>query len=117
MVNLCPFFSPTKLDKLLDARGMLFKLLNDAFRAKTFYMKVILKYKINPFFKFVIIQTQLITRYYHLVLRKILNLYLHLQEIQTPIFSILASFNCDVGLARVPLPNPATCRPTPLPSP
>jgi hypothetical protein len=65
----------------LDIRGTLFKLLNGAFRAKTFYMKVVLKYQINLFFKFVIIKTQLITRYYHLVLRETLNL---LQEIQTP---------------------------------
>jgi hypothetical protein len=63
---------------------MLFKLLNGTFRMKIFYMKVVLKYQINPFFKFVIIKTQLITRYYHLVLREILNFHVHLQEIQTP---------------------------------
>ena len=65
---------------------MLFKLINGAFRAKTFYMKVVLKYQINPFFKFVMIKTQLITCYYHLLLRETLNLHLHLhlQEIQTP---------------------------------
>jgi hypothetical protein len=65
---------------------MLFKLLNGAFRTKTFYMKVALKYQINPFFKFVIIKAQLVTRYHHLVLCETLNLYLHLhlQEIQTP---------------------------------
>jgi hypothetical protein len=70
----------------LDTRGTLFKLLNGAFRAKTFYMKVALKYQINQFFMFVIIKTQLIARYYHLVLCETLNLYLHLhlQEIQTP---------------------------------
>ena len=64
---------------------MLFKLLNGAFRAKTFYMKVALKYQINLFFKFVIIKTQLVTRYYHIVLRETFNLYLylHLQKIQT----------------------------------
>ena len=47
-------------------------------------MKVVLKYQINPFFKFVIIKTQLITCYYHLVLHETLNLHLHLQKIQTP---------------------------------
>ena len=52
---------------------MLFKLINGVFRAKTFYMKVVLKYKINPFFKFIILKTQLITRYYHPVLRKTLR--------------------------------------------
>ena len=57
---------------------MLFKLLNGAFRAKTFYIKVVLKYHINIFFKFVIIKTQLITRYYNLILRETLNFYLHL---------------------------------------
>jgi uncharacterized protein YPO0396 len=53
---------------------------------KTFYMKVVLKYHINPFFKFVIIKTQLTKRYYHIVLHETLNLYfyLHLQVIQTP---------------------------------
>ena len=51
------------LDKLLDTRGTLFKLLNGTFRAKTFYMKVILKYQNNLFFKFVIVETQLVTRY------------------------------------------------------
>ena len=65
-------------DKILDTRGTLFKLLNGTFRAKTFYMKNALKYQINPFFKFVIIKTQLITCYYHLVLCKTLNFYLHL---------------------------------------
>ena len=49
-------------------------------------MKVLLKYQINPFFKFIIIKTQLITRYYHPILRETLNfyLYLYIQEIQTP---------------------------------
>ena len=49
-------------------------------------MKVALKYQINSFFNFIIIKTQLITRYYHLVLRETLNIYLHLhlKEIQTP---------------------------------
>jgi hypothetical protein len=56
--------------KVLDFHGTLFKLLNGAFRAKIFYMKVVLKYHINPFFRFVIIKTQLITSYYHLVLHK-----------------------------------------------
>uniref|UniRef100_A0A0E0ND08 Uncharacterized protein n=1 Tax=Oryza rufipogon TaxID=4529 RepID=A0A0E0ND08_ORYRU len=77
-------FLQQKLDKLLDSRGMLFKLLNGVFRAKTFYIKVVLKYQINPFFKFVIIKTQLIIYYYHLVLRETLNIHLHLQKIQTP---------------------------------
>ena len=83
-LRLCSFLQQ-KLDKLLDKSGTLFKLLNSAFRAKTFYMKVVLKYtKINSFFKFIIIKTQLITYYYHLVLRETLNFYLHLHEIQTP---------------------------------
>lgn len=34
-----------------------FKLLNDVSRAKTFYIKVTLKYQINIFIKFVIIKT------------------------------------------------------------
>ncbi len=67
------------MDENLDTRGTLFKLLNGVFRVKIFYMKVVPKYQINPFFKFVIIKIQLITSYYHLVLRKILHL--HLQEI------------------------------------
>ena len=45
------------LDKHLDKNDMFFKLLNGVFRVKTFYIKVVLKYKINLFFKFVIIQT------------------------------------------------------------
>ena len=49
-----------KLDKLLDKSDTLFKPLNGVFHAKTFYMKVVLKYEINPFFKFIIIKTQLI---------------------------------------------------------
>ncbi len=60
---------------------MFFKLLNGIFRAETFYIKIVLKYQIKPFFKFVIIKTQLITRYCHLILREKLNFYL--QEIQT----------------------------------
>jgi hypothetical protein len=40
----CLFVSPTSGDKILDYRCTIFKLLNDAFYAKTFYMKVILKY-------------------------------------------------------------------------
>ncbi len=47
-----------KVDKLLDKSGTLFKLLNGAFRAKIFYMKVALKYYNNLFFKFIIIKTQ-----------------------------------------------------------
>jgi hypothetical protein len=39
-------------------------------------MKVVLKYQINQFFKFIIIKIQLIARYYHLVLRETLNIYL-----------------------------------------
>jgi hypothetical protein len=66
------------VDKVSDIRGTLFKLLNGAFRMNTFYMKVVLKYQINPFLKFVIIKTQLITRYYHLILRETLKLYLYL---------------------------------------
>ncbi len=66
-------------DEILVIRGTLIKLLNGVFRAKTLYMKVALKYQSNLFFKFVIIKTQVITRYYHLVLRETLNLYL--QEI------------------------------------
>ena len=72
--------------KYSPTRGTLFKPLNSVFCVKTLYMKVALKYYINPFFKFVIIKTQLIARYYHLVLRKTFNIYLHLhlKEIQTP---------------------------------
>ena len=55
-------FLQQKLNKILDTRGTLFKLLNGVFRAKTFYMKVTLKYHINLFFKFVIIKTQLSIR-------------------------------------------------------
>ena len=66
----------------MDTHGMLFKLLNDAFREKIFYMKIVLKYHINLFFKFVITKTQLITRYYYLVLRETLNFHLH--SMQTP---------------------------------
>ncbi len=65
-------------DSILDTRGTFFKLLNGVFRAKNFYMKVALKYQTNPFFKFVIIKTQLITRYYHLILCETFNLYLYL---------------------------------------
>ena len=43
------FFLQQKLNKLLDTRGTLFKLLNSVFRVKTFYMKVIPKYQINTF--------------------------------------------------------------------
>ncbi len=57
----------------------LFKLLNGVFRAKTFYIKVVLKYHINLFFKFIIIKNQLIICYYYLVLRETLNFYLHPQ--------------------------------------
>ena len=71
-------FLMKRVDEILDTHGTLFNILNGAFRVKTFYMKVVLKYKINLFFKFVIIKTQLITRYYHLVLCGILNLYFHL---------------------------------------
>ena len=35
--------------KIWDTHGMLFKLLNGVFRAKPFYIKVVLKYQINPF--------------------------------------------------------------------
>ena len=62
----------------MDFRGTLFKLLNGVFRAKIFFMKVVLKYQINLFFKFVKTKTQLITSYYHLVLHKTLILHLHL---------------------------------------
>jgi hypothetical protein len=68
-------FLQQKLDKLLDIRGTLFKLLNGVFRTKTLYMLVVLTYQINLFFKFVIIKTQLITHYYHLFYVKH-NLYL-----------------------------------------
>ena len=77
-------FLQQKLDKLLDTRDTLFKLLNIAFHAKSFYIKVVLKYHINLFFKFVIIKTQLITCYYHIVLRETFNICVHLQKIQTP---------------------------------
>ncbi len=36
-------------DKILDILGTIFKLLNSVFRAKTFCMKVVLKYQINLF--------------------------------------------------------------------
>ncbi len=49
-------FSKNELDEDEDFRRMFFKRLNDAFRTKTFYMKVVLKYHSNPFFKFVIIK-------------------------------------------------------------
>ena len=39
-------FLMKRLDEILDTRGTFFKLLNGAFRAK-----IILKYKINIFFK------------------------------------------------------------------
>jgi hypothetical protein len=52
------------------------------FRAKTFYMKVTLKYHISSFCMFLVIKTQLIARYYYLILCEAFNLYL--QEIQTP---------------------------------
>ena len=45
------------VDENLDTCGMFFKLLNGVFRAKTFYMKIVVKYQINIFFKFVIIKT------------------------------------------------------------
>ncbi len=57
-----PFVSTKKWDENLDTRGTLFKLLNGVFRAKTFNIKVTLKYHINLFFKFVIIKIQLIIR-------------------------------------------------------
>ena len=36
-----------EVDKVLDFRGTLFKLLNSVFRAKTFYIKVVLKWSIR----------------------------------------------------------------------
>ena len=63
-------FLQREVDKDKDCCVTLFKLLNGVFRAKTFYMKVALKHQINPFFKFVIIKTQSIIYYYHIVLRK-----------------------------------------------
>ena len=66
------------MDEILDIRGTLFKLLNGTFHAKTYYIKVPLKYQINLFSKFVIMKIQLITRYYHLVLRQTLDFYLYL---------------------------------------
>lgn len=47
-------------DWLSFSARTLFKLLNDAFFAKNFYMKVALKNHINPFLKFKIVNTQLI---------------------------------------------------------
>ena len=55
-------FLQQELDGDKDFRDTLFKLLNGAFRVKTFYIKVALKYHINLFFKFVIIKTQSIIR-------------------------------------------------------
>ena len=72
----------------MNFRDMLLKWLNGAFHMKIFCMKVVLKYQINLFIKFVIIKSQLITSYYRLVLRKTLNF--HLQEIQRE----PTSFNC-----------------------
>ena len=51
----CTF--PEGLDKVLDIHVTFFKLLS------TLSMIVDLKYHINLFFKFIIIKTQLITRY------------------------------------------------------
>jgi hypothetical protein len=85
-------FLQLKWDEILDTRGTLLKLLNGVFHAKTFYMKVALKYQINPFFKFIIIKTQLITCYNHLVLRETLNL--HLQQIQTPPRMLILAARC-----------------------
>ena len=48
-IKTCSFLQQ-ELDKDKDFRGMLFKLLNCVFHAKTFYMKVSLKYQSNPFF-------------------------------------------------------------------
>ena len=48
--------SPIRGDEISYIRVTLFKLLNGIFRVKTFYMKVTLKYKINLFFKFIIIK-------------------------------------------------------------
>ena len=56
------------MDENLDTRDTLFKLLSGVFRVKTFYIKVVLKYQINIFFKFVIIKTQIVTHYYHIIL-------------------------------------------------
>jgi hypothetical protein len=79
-------FLRQELNEILDTRGTLFKLLNDVFRAKIFYMKIALKYQINSFFKFVIIKTQIITCYYHLVLSFcVKHLIFILIEIQTPL--------------------------------
>ena len=64
--------------KILDTHATPFKLLNGVFRAQTFYMKVVVKYQINLFFKFVMIKTQLIIFYYHIVLRETLNFHLYL---------------------------------------
>ena len=52
---------------------MFFKLLNGVFRVETFYMKVAIKYRINLFFKFVIIR-----HCYYIVLCETFNFYLHL---------------------------------------
>ncbi len=82
MIILCMINTLEREDKLLDIRGTLFKLLNGVFHTKTFYIKVVVKCQINLFFKFIIIKIQLIICYYHIVLRKTLNLLL--QEIQTP---------------------------------
>ena len=55
-------FLQQELDEDKDFRVTFFKLLNGAFRTKTFYIKVALKYRINLFFKFIIIKTQSIIR-------------------------------------------------------
>ncbi len=72
-------------------------------------MKVVLNYHINLFFKFVIIKIQLITRYYHLVLRE--KLHLHLQEIQTP--PILPKLGSKVYIPPSPTHPPPKKKNTP----
>ena len=52
----CSFLQQNLLDKFLNICDTFFKLLNDVFCMKTCYMKVVLKYLINSFFKFVIIK-------------------------------------------------------------
>ena len=75
------FISPTRVEWNFRYSWHAFKLLNGVFRAETFYVKVSLKHQINLFLKFIIIKTQLITRYYRLILFETLN-FNHLQEIR-----------------------------------
>ena len=72
------FFSPTKLRLNFGYSWHAFQTAKRCVSCENFLHESCSKYQINPFFKFVIIKTQLITRYYNLVLRETLNFHLHL---------------------------------------